>query len=70
MHSVLLVKEISARVPGFTMGEIVQRLCRDFGIGRASAFRYVRRAIDVLGIHYDHNDAMRKVRIQQRRAEH
>ena len=70
MHSVLAVKEISARVPNFTMGEVVQRLCCDFDMGRATAFRYVRRAIDVLGIHYDPNDEQRRVRIIQRRARH
>lgn len=65
MRTVLLVQEYARRNPNFLMGDIVQNLMRDYGVCRATGFRYVRRAVDVLCLPYDANDA-RKSRAADR----
>lgn len=43
----------AARHPDFVMAEVVAEVVRDFGCAESTAFRQVRVAVDVLGIHYD-----------------
>jgi hypothetical protein len=39
--------------PDFLMGDIADRVVERYGTCRATAYRYVRTAVDVLGIDYD-----------------
>ena len=57
MRAVLAVKAAYERDPQFTMGSVARDLRESFGMGRATSFRRVREAIDILGIHY-HGDDM------------
>jgi hypothetical protein len=60
MRSMEITRAHVADHPDFMMADIANRLTARYGISRASAFRYVRVAVDVLAIHYDHNERMRK----------
>lgn len=43
----------AARREDFVMAEVVAEVVADFGCSEGTAFRHVRTAVDVLGIHYD-----------------
>lgn len=42
--------------PMWTMAGTAKALCNDLGLSMPTAYRYVRTAIDVLGIHYERAD--------------
>lgn len=46
-------RQASARRNDFVMAEVVADVVADFGCAESTAFRHVRAAVDVLGIHYD-----------------
>lgn len=68
MRVVLLVQEHAKRHPDFLMGDVALKLMREYGVCRATSFRYVRRAMDVLCLSYDVGE-VRKRRIADRLAE-
>lgn len=52
----------------FLMCDMADGLIEEFGMSRATAFRYIRSAIDVLGIPYD-KSAGRKALMRERMSE-
>lgn len=42
--------------PQWVMADLANRLGDELGASRATIFRYVRSAVDVLGIHYQRGD--------------
>lgn len=65
MRVVLAVQERQARDPHFLMGELAEGVVLRYGCSRACAFRYLRMAVDVLGIPYE-NDPLRSKRRNER----
>lgn len=54
-------RQAAARRDDFVMAEVVAEVVADFGCAESTAFRHVRAAVDVLGIHYD-GDAGREAK--------
>ena len=50
----------AVRHPNFMMCEIVEQIVRLYGTSSSTAFRYVRTAVDVLCINYDHSERLRR----------
>lgn len=46
-------RQAAANRNDFVMAEVVTGVMADFGCSEGTAFRHVRMAVDVLGIHYD-----------------
>lgn len=61
----LNVQERQARDPHFLMGDMVEGVSDRYGCSRACAYRYLRIAVDVLGITYD-DDPIRIERQRER----
>lgn len=53
MRVLLDVQATAKHHPHFLMGEVTERLCEEFNASRATIFRRVREAVDMLGIAYD-----------------
>lgn len=68
MRVVLRVQEYATRHPDFMMCDLAARLMAEFNLSRATGFRVVRRAMDVLCLSYDASEA-RKIRFAERVAE-
>lgn len=62
------VKTRASHNSDFLMCDMADGLVEEFGMSRATAFRYIRTAIDVLGISYGMTNA-RSVRIGERKSE-
>lgn len=54
-----LTREHARRHPDFLIGDIAGRVVERYGTCRATAYRYVRTAVDVLGIAYDANERLK-----------
>ena len=68
MRVLLMVQSAVARDQDFLLADVARAAEGRFGISRATAFRQVRRAVDVLAIPY-HWSATRAARIDERRSE-
>lgn len=68
MRVLLMVQSAVALDQDFLLADVAQAAEDRFGISRATAFRQVRRAIDVLAIPY-HWTPVRQARIDVRRDE-
>lgn len=55
MRVLEMTREHATRHPAFLMGDIAARVVDRYGASLATAYRYVRTAVDVLGIDYDHD---------------
>lgn len=62
MRVVERVRIAAARNPSFIMSDLVAGIVDDFGCAESTAFRHVRAAVDVLGIHYDANPCRQAVK--------
>jgi hypothetical protein len=68
MRVVLRVQEYAKRHPDFVMCDLASRLMEEFNLSRATGFRVVRRAMDVLCLSYDASKA-RKSKLADRIAD-
>lgn len=53
MRVLEMTREHAHRQPEFLMKDIARRVVERYGTSLATAYRYVRTAVDVLGIDYD-----------------
>ncbi len=58
-------RQAATRHQDFIMADVVADVVADFGCAESTAFRHVRAAVDVLGIHYD-CDPRRQAKKRQR----
>lgn len=65
MRIILAVQERQSRDPHFLMGELAEGVVLRYGCSRACAYRYLRLAVDVLGIPYE-GDPLRSKRRNER----
>jgi len=68
MYALLAVQEAYKRDPAFLMSDVAKALQGQYGMCRATAFRYMRTAVDVLCIAYDTSEA-RRLKIADRMEE-
>lgn len=59
MYALLAVQDAHKRDPHFLMCDLAYKLCSDHGISRATAFRQLRTAIDILCISYEEDQVRR-----------
>lgn len=65
MRVLLLVQRAQQRDPHFLIRDAVTDAMDKFSLSRASAYRLVRQAIDVLCIPYDHDEIRRERTLQR-----
>ena len=69
MRVLLVVQAAHGMDPGFLMGDLAEDLQERYGISRATTYRRIRQALDVLGIDYDGDNSHRRERIEVKQAE-
>lgn len=62
MLALQLTRAAFRRDPHFLMHEVAGKMIEEQGMSRATAYRYVRSAIDFLGIAYDNDPERNKKR--------
>lgn len=64
MRVLLLVQRAQRSDPHFIIRDAAANAMEQFGLSRATAYRLVRKAIDVLCIPYDHDEIRRQRTLQ------
>lgn len=65
MRILLIVQAMQKRDPHFIIRDAVSAAMDEISTSRATAYRFVRQAIDILCIPYDHDEVRRKRTLQR-----